>query len=319
MAFSILVTTYNGAPYIIEQLDSLRFQTEKPDEVLIFDDCSTDDTARIVTDYIAEFHLPWVFRVNARNLGWKKNFMQGLEKARGDFVFLCDQDDIWAFDKCARMISLITGIPSCNLLMANYQPLVMDESSKTQLHLRHQCDNRKVEKIHCTEKNLLVVMRPGCTYCIRKSFFTEMKGYYQEGIPHDEFLYVSALLTDSLYLFNFHSIRFRRHEGSNSPSNRHSVEGREKIIAESQLLFESLLLQFRGNRRYSTRAFKGPLISALAFCNYRYRYFSRPSFLVWVHLALVYHKDYLSLKSLFGDFYIGLLCHSNRNEVLGLQ
>lgn len=47
MKLSIVLSTYNGGAYITEQLDSILNQTRKADEVLIFDDCSTDNTPQI--------------------------------------------------------------------------------------------------------------------------------------------------------------------------------------------------------------------------------------------------------------------------------
>ena len=52
MKISILISSYNGEQYIREQLDSLRKQTRKPDEVIIADDCSTDHTVELAHEYI---------------------------------------------------------------------------------------------------------------------------------------------------------------------------------------------------------------------------------------------------------------------------
>lgn len=52
MKTSVVMSTYNGEEYIIEQLDSLRNQSRPADEVLIADDCSTDNTVDIVRNYI---------------------------------------------------------------------------------------------------------------------------------------------------------------------------------------------------------------------------------------------------------------------------
>ena len=54
MKNSVVMATYNGAKYIIEQLDSIKNQTMRPDEVIISDDGSTDDTLKIVKNYIAK-------------------------------------------------------------------------------------------------------------------------------------------------------------------------------------------------------------------------------------------------------------------------
>ena len=48
---SVVMTTYNGEKYIVEQLDSIRNQTRVPDEVIIYDDCSSDLTTTLIKKY----------------------------------------------------------------------------------------------------------------------------------------------------------------------------------------------------------------------------------------------------------------------------
>ena len=57
MKVSIVLCSYNGEKYIEEQLDSLRVQTRPADEVMIFDDRSTDRTVKIVQDFIRKYEL----------------------------------------------------------------------------------------------------------------------------------------------------------------------------------------------------------------------------------------------------------------------
>lgn len=52
---SVVMTTYNGQKYVLEQMESLRNQTRAIDEVIIMDDGSKDDTAEIVTSYIEKY------------------------------------------------------------------------------------------------------------------------------------------------------------------------------------------------------------------------------------------------------------------------
>ena len=57
MKISIVLSTYNGSKYIIEQLDSLRLQSQSVNEVLISDDCSQDNTVQIIRKYISSYNL----------------------------------------------------------------------------------------------------------------------------------------------------------------------------------------------------------------------------------------------------------------------
>ena len=106
MKLSIVLSTYNGEAYITEQLDSILNQTRKADEVLIFDDCSTDNTPQIIKQFISGHNLTtWKFAVNHENKGWKRNFMEGIWSTSGDLVFPCDQDDIWMPQKLERIMN----------------------------------------------------------------------------------------------------------------------------------------------------------------------------------------------------------------------
>lgn len=72
---SVVMTTYNGQKYLLEQLESLRNQTFKIDEVIIMDDCSQDETPNLIRKYIADNDLKgWKLIENQTNQGWKKKF-----------------------------------------------------------------------------------------------------------------------------------------------------------------------------------------------------------------------------------------------------
>ena len=86
MKISIAMATYNGGKYLREQLDSFLAQTRLPDELVITDDCSTDDTLAIIETFAATapFEVRW--ERNEQNLGYTGNFNKALMKAAGDLV-----------------------------------------------------------------------------------------------------------------------------------------------------------------------------------------------------------------------------------------
>lgn len=92
---SIVICTYNGEKYLREQLDSVLAQTYPLLEILIQDDCSTDGTWAILEEYQCNF--PQLIRIiqNKTNLGWNLNFLNAIQKAKGDYIACCDQDDVW--------------------------------------------------------------------------------------------------------------------------------------------------------------------------------------------------------------------------------
>lgn len=103
---SIVLATYNGQKYILEQLNSINRQTRVVDEVIISDDGSCDNTKIIVLDYIEKNKLTnWYFVDNVLNHGVTNNFINVIKKTTGDIIFLCDQDDVWELNKVERILS----------------------------------------------------------------------------------------------------------------------------------------------------------------------------------------------------------------------
>jgi glycosyltransferase involved in cell wall biosynthesis len=117
MKISIAMATYNGAQYIQEQLQSFVDQTRQPDELIITDDCSTDQTEAIVREFAKTAPFAVEFHRNEKNLGYCGNFNAALMKTTGDLVFLSDQDDVWFPEKIEHMIGVAERNPQALVVM----------------------------------------------------------------------------------------------------------------------------------------------------------------------------------------------------------
>lgn len=91
---SIAMATYNGAKYLKEQIESILDQSIEDFELVICDDCSTDNTWAILENYSKKDNRIVLYR-NEKNLGFKGNFEKAMGLCKGDYIALCDQDDIW--------------------------------------------------------------------------------------------------------------------------------------------------------------------------------------------------------------------------------
>ena len=127
---SIAMATYNGAPYLREQLESFITQTRRPDELIICDDVSTDDTLIILEAFkkIAPFDVHT--HVNKVNLGYAQNFSKALSLCSGDLVFLSDQDDVWFKDKIATLTEMAEK-DSHNMVFMNDAELTFEDLTPT--------------------------------------------------------------------------------------------------------------------------------------------------------------------------------------------
>lgn len=105
---SVVIATYNGGRYIRAQLDSILGQTRVPDEIVVVDDGSRDDTLEILAGYARLDPSVRVIR-NDERLGINGNFRKALLASKGDFVFISDQDDVWVENKIAAMLAAWKG------------------------------------------------------------------------------------------------------------------------------------------------------------------------------------------------------------------
>lgn len=101
--FSIAMCTWNGEQYLHDQLASISSQTRIPDELIVCDDNSTDETVRIVSDFAISAPFPVRLCVNEQNLGTTKNFERAIGLCEGDIIALSDQDDVWLPEKLRRI------------------------------------------------------------------------------------------------------------------------------------------------------------------------------------------------------------------------
>ena len=207
---TIVLATYDGEKYILDQLESLLKQTRPADEVIICDDKSTDSTVEKVKSFICDHNLDhWYLYVNEENVGFRKNFMNGIRKAKGDIIFLCEQDGIWDLDKVGKMSEIMEEQRDIDLLACRCIEFRGETPEKTE----EMPGTGEVNRVPLPD-NILNVPFPGCTYCFRRSLFEACEPYWLEISPHDAVLWRSAVLLGTAYVLDQAFIFWRKHEDS---------------------------------------------------------------------------------------------------------
>lgn len=207
-SISVVMATYNGEKYIYEQLESIAKQTCSPSEVLIFDDGSNDMTVQIIKDYIENNHLNnWCLYINAKNKGWKKNFIDGLKTVKGDIVFTADQDDVWHPEKIQIMTEILEKEPSAQIAMCNYKRFFGNDYGS------YDVTTGKYHIRMSMPKNAEVAF-PGCSYAFRRDFFMKICSAWIDNYAHDLLLYLAGWMSDSTIVCEDTLLYFRRHNES---------------------------------------------------------------------------------------------------------
>jgi glycosyltransferase involved in cell wall biosynthesis len=111
---SVIVPTYNSGRFLGEAIDSILAQTVVPDQIIVVDDGSTDDTEQVMARY------PQVEYIRQANGGVSSARNAGLDAARGDFVTFLDADDRWRPEFVERMLSCVSDDPSIVFAFCNF-------------------------------------------------------------------------------------------------------------------------------------------------------------------------------------------------------
>jgi glycosyltransferase involved in cell wall biosynthesis len=121
------MATFNGGPYLAQQLADLAEQSLLPAELVVCDDGSTDDTLVILERFAAS--APFLVSVhrNSDRLGYRANFIKCASLCRSDLIAFCDQDDRWAPEKIKTMAACFADP---EVLLAFHDALIVDEAEQ---------------------------------------------------------------------------------------------------------------------------------------------------------------------------------------------
>lgn len=208
MKISVAMATYNGEKYIREQIDSILNQTVQDFEIVVCDDCSSDGTWSILEDYSNHDNRVKAFR-NGDNLGFKKNFEKTITLCQGDYVALCDQDDIWTTDHLEVLLNVMKdGVQiSCG------RPLFVDENNK---ELPKKYDYFRMVRAPISNEDtarhifLGKSTYQGASMLIRRSFF-DVALPIPDGVNyHDTWFAALAAVMNGFIYVDKYIMRYRR-------------------------------------------------------------------------------------------------------------
>lgn len=196
---SVCIATYNGSKYIKEQLESILSQLGEDDEVVVSDDSSTDSTIEV----IGTFCDPRIKVCPCQHFKSPVyNFENALKMAKGDYIFLSDQDDVWEPNKVEVMMRHLQG-----------STLVTSDCSIV------DADMQVIRASFCFDKprpkgvisNLLHNNFLGCCMAFRKELLDRALPFPADLAMHDIWLGICASAFYSVEFIPDKLIKYRRH------------------------------------------------------------------------------------------------------------
>lgn len=209
---SVCIATYNGARYIAEQLASILKQLSAEDEVVVSDDGSTDGTIDIVRS-LNDRRIRIVD--GPRRHSPTLNFERALRNAKGEYIFLADQDDVWLEGKVTRCVEELQ-MCDCVVSDARVTDSLLNTTSESLFQLMHVKRGRL--------SNLL--WRNGYTGCcmaFKREVLSKALPFPTDIPMHDIWIGNVAAFCGSLHFIDDRLLRFRRHDAAASCNGKEST------------------------------------------------------------------------------------------------
>lgn len=210
--YSVALCTYNGERYIKEQLESILAQTIVPDEIIVSDDGSVDDTLKIVEDVLGSSStVKYKIVKNTRGKGVANNFSNAISMCTQNIIFTSDQDDVWVSNKAETILRKFEDNKDALLVFTN--GVIVDSNLNT-LNLDMWTWVRLTEKKLAERKwfDYLIVgyIVTGATMAFKKELF-ESDEEIPSGWLHDDWLAWKACARKGLVPCEEKLILYRQH------------------------------------------------------------------------------------------------------------
>lgn len=216
MNSSVCIATYNGSKFLKDQLKSVLCQLEIDDEVIIVDDFSEDNTIEIIKK-LNDTRIR-IFK-NKKNCGHVYSFSKALELANNEFIFMCDQDDIWIKNRVQKMKSKIRA--SNSLLLSSNQNFI--NNSNQSILFDHYSISEAESKLYFL--NIKKIFKGtagyyGCAMCLKKELkkiILPIPSYVES---HDLWIAIASNLMKSNHHLNDYTLKRRIHDKNASIIHR---------------------------------------------------------------------------------------------------
>lgn len=214
---SVALCTYNGSAYLLDQLKSIAAQTHKPAELVICDDQSADNTARVAADFAHHAPFPVSVNVNPQQLGVAGNFQRAISLCQSPLIATCDQDDLWLPKKLATLSQCFFENPSASLIFSD-MALMTHEGNLTGKNQWQQLGFTAGDvsqfnvngSAHAFEMLLRYNVVTGMAMMFRKSLFVAASPL-NELFIHDQWMSLIAAATGRVIALPQPLVHYRQH------------------------------------------------------------------------------------------------------------
>jgi len=218
---SMIVVSYNHSQFVLETLESVKAQTYKTTELIIVDDCSSDDSPTIIERWLQENAIACTFIRHKENQGICKSLNDALAVATGKYLSMVAADDVWLPDKIAHQVEIMESQPD-QVGILYTDAFQMDERGYLLPDMFIVAHRKLPELPQGQILNVLLEGNfiPGMTTLIRRSCYDTV-GSYDEQLPWEDWDMWMRLARHYSFLYSPTPLaKYRFHKKSFSRSDR---------------------------------------------------------------------------------------------------
>jgi glycosyltransferase involved in cell wall biosynthesis len=222
----VLLSTYNGTRFLSEQIHSVLHQTYPHFRLLIRDDGSSDDTPRLIAEFVNRYPGK-VIPIDQRgpHLGACLSFNRLLEATNANYTMLCDQDDFWFTDKIAVSLQKIQECErrfSIETPILIHTDLIVTDATLRPLH-GSLWSYQGLNPIQGHKLNRLLTQNvvTGCASLMNRALLRKALPIPPQAIIHDWWLALVASALGHLELVSRPTAFYRQHESNYVGASRY--------------------------------------------------------------------------------------------------
>ena len=185
---SIIIPVYNVENYVSETLDSVKNQTSLPDEVIVINDGSTDNSFNIIKNY-SDLKCFKIFETKNQGLGLTRNY--GISLAKSDYIYFLDSDDIIENNFIYEMRKLINQYKNPDMILFSGKTFTHKKEIDNKINLKLTIEGQffKGDKLLTKMVQKKETLPQSSRYLTKKELWTTNNLTYPNGIAEDESLF----------------------------------------------------------------------------------------------------------------------------------
>ena len=233
MTVSVCMITYNHENYISEAIKSILMQTTSFDfEIIIGDDCSSDNTTSIIQEFHSKYPDKIIPVIRKENIGMLPNFIDVLQKAKGKYIALLEGDDYWTDpNKLQKQVDFLEANP--DYVLCSHNGTILDEIGTGQTGKKLIKTDTDYE--FNTEDLLISNRASTLTVMFRGGLVTEFPDWYTKFGGGDRSLYIILSQYGKLRHLEFDGAVYRLNFGGVSVERKLKDKDKRRLAMLKEL------------------------------------------------------------------------------------